>query len=161
MNLLKEISKDRLIVVVSHNKNDAYKYGDRIIEMSNGQIKSYKYRNENYFNEYVSSENEIALPAKGRLSKEQLQEVNQRIKSLEEEIKKLEASIARRQNLLSNDEVVNFSFIVDGAADLVSIVNSSSVSKKDFEVYEEVDYEEFIVKYMSDVMYTLVISGNL
>ena len=81
LNLLKEISKDRLIVVVSHNKNDAYKYGDRIIEMSNGQIKSYKYRNENFFNEYVSKEDEIILPAKGRLTEEQLQEVNEKIKS--------------------------------------------------------------------------------
>ena len=81
LNLLKEISKERLIVVVSHNKNDAYKYGDRIIEMSNGQIKSYKYRNENFFNEYVSNDNEIILPAKGRLTVEQLEEVNNRIKS--------------------------------------------------------------------------------
>lgn len=81
LELLKEISKERLIVVVSHNKNDAYKYGDRIIEMSNGKIVSYKYRNENFVNEYISGDDEIILPAKGRLSNEQLEEVNSRIKS--------------------------------------------------------------------------------
>ena len=87
LNLLKEISKDRLIVVVSHNKNDAYKYGDRIIEMSNGKIVSYKHRNEDFVNEYISNDDEIMLPAKGRLSNEQLEEVNSKIKSSKGKIK--------------------------------------------------------------------------
>ena len=36
--LLKELSKDRLIVIVSHNMDDAYTYGDRIIELSDGHV---------------------------------------------------------------------------------------------------------------------------
>ena len=103
LDLLKEISKDRLIVVVSHNKNDAYKYGDRIIEMSNGQIKSYKYRNENFFNEYVSLENEITLPAKGRLSEDQLQEVNDKIKSSKGKVK-LKRGLDEFLDINSQDE---------------------------------------------------------
>lgn len=36
--LLKELSKHSLIVIVSHNLDDAYKYGDRIIELEDGKI---------------------------------------------------------------------------------------------------------------------------
>ena len=38
IELLKSLSKECLILIVSHNKNDAYKYGDRIIELSKGKI---------------------------------------------------------------------------------------------------------------------------
>jgi ABC-type lipoprotein export system ATPase subunit len=81
LDLLKEISKERLVIIVSHNKNDAIKYGDRIIELSNGKVKSDKYRNENFDNSYKSSDNEITLPAKGRLTEEQINEINDKIKS--------------------------------------------------------------------------------
>ncbi|MDD4076616.1 MAG: ATP-binding cassette domain-containing protein [Bacilli bacterium] len=38
MKILKEISHDRLVVVVSHNTELAYKYADRIIELFDGRI---------------------------------------------------------------------------------------------------------------------------
>lgn len=38
--LLKELSKDRLVVVVSHDEEFAREYGDRIIELSDGKIVS-------------------------------------------------------------------------------------------------------------------------
>ena len=38
LNLLKELSKERLVLMVSHNLSDANKYADRIIELSNGKI---------------------------------------------------------------------------------------------------------------------------
>lgn len=36
--LFKELSKDKLVIVVSHDAEYAYKYADRIIEISDGQI---------------------------------------------------------------------------------------------------------------------------
>ena len=87
LDLLKEISKERLVIIVSHNKNDAIKYGDRIIELSNGKVKSDKYRNENFDNTYKSSDSEITLPAKGRLTEEQLTEINEKIKNNKGNIK--------------------------------------------------------------------------
>ena len=36
IKLIKEISKEKLVVVVSHNLFDAYEYADRIIELSEG-----------------------------------------------------------------------------------------------------------------------------
>lgn len=38
LDLLKQISKNRLVIVVSHDKEAAYKYGDKIIHMSDGSI---------------------------------------------------------------------------------------------------------------------------
>ena len=38
LNKLKEISKDRLVVIISHNRNDAEVYGDRIIELDEGRV---------------------------------------------------------------------------------------------------------------------------
>lgn len=40
MNLLKEISKEKLVLVVSHDRESAYQYGDRIIEIVDGKIVS-------------------------------------------------------------------------------------------------------------------------
>ena len=38
IELLRELSRDRLILVVSHNRRDAYTYADRIIELSGGCV---------------------------------------------------------------------------------------------------------------------------
>lgn len=40
LDLLKQISKNRLVIVVSHDREAAYKYGDKIIHMSDGRIVS-------------------------------------------------------------------------------------------------------------------------
>jgi putative ABC transport system permease protein len=42
MEVLKEISKDRLIIVITHNEYFAKKYGDRIIHIKNAEISSDK-----------------------------------------------------------------------------------------------------------------------
>lgn len=39
-NLLKEISKDKLVIVVTHDKESTEKYGDRTVEMRDGKIVS-------------------------------------------------------------------------------------------------------------------------
>lgn len=36
--LIKSLSKDRLILVVTHDRESAFKYGDRVIEISDGQV---------------------------------------------------------------------------------------------------------------------------
>ena len=48
LNLLKEISKNRLVLIVSHSLSDANNYADRIIELSYGKIINDYVRNENY-----------------------------------------------------------------------------------------------------------------
>ena len=38
LDLLKEISKEKLVIIVSHDEESAKEYGDRIIEISDGKI---------------------------------------------------------------------------------------------------------------------------
>lgn len=38
MELLKNLSKDRLVIVVTHDSESAYEYGDRVVEIADGQI---------------------------------------------------------------------------------------------------------------------------
>ena len=51
MNLLKELSKDRLVIIVTHNEKLANDYGDRIIELKDGTITGDHYLNEELNNE--------------------------------------------------------------------------------------------------------------
>ncbi len=63
-NLLKEISKDKLILVVSHDRESAENYGDRIIELKDGKIISDNKTNEEYTPniEQTKKENKGKLP---------------------------------------------------------------------------------------------------
>src|SRR5699024_8062844 len=40
MDLLKEVAKDRLVVMVTHNPELAYEYATRIVELKDGVIRS-------------------------------------------------------------------------------------------------------------------------
>ena len=54
MNLIKELSKEKLIIMVTHNPELAYEYADRIIEFSDGKIKhdSKPYTEEQHAEEF-------------------------------------------------------------------------------------------------------------
>ncbi len=62
VELLKELSKDCLILIVSHNVNDANSYADRIIELSKGKIISDKSRNPEFADEMTLSNGELVYP---------------------------------------------------------------------------------------------------
>ena len=38
MDLIKEISTDKLVIMVTHNKELSQKYGNRVIELKDGKI---------------------------------------------------------------------------------------------------------------------------
>ncbi len=60
--LLKDLSKDKLVIVISHDKESAIKYGDRIIEMKDGKI------NSDSINGPIESENKELILNKYQLS---------------------------------------------------------------------------------------------
>ena len=66
--ILTEISKSRLVVVVSHNLKDANEYADRIIELREGQVISDRSRIEGYSNNFRISEGVLYLPEKKDLT---------------------------------------------------------------------------------------------
>ena len=80
LDLLKEISKDRLVIIVSHSKEDAFKYADRIIEISNGQIVNDRVKNDIFENKFSIEGNTISLPNRKRLTEEELDKINALIK---------------------------------------------------------------------------------
>lgn len=87
LELLKEISKEKLVIVVSHNKDDANNFADRIIEIGSGKIILDKVRNDNTNTSANSDNNTIILPNKKRLTKEELEVINNKIKDSNGNIK--------------------------------------------------------------------------
>ena len=80
MDLLSEISKERLVIIVSHNMPDAEKYGDRIIELSDGNIIRDITRKDGY-NNCLSIENGIiSLPYNHNLTPSEAAKITSEIK---------------------------------------------------------------------------------
>lgn len=75
LDLLKVLSKDVLIVVVSHNIVDAEKYADRIIELADGKICGDKSRRENSLNTFEIDGDTIYIPD-GKMTIEEIQKLN-------------------------------------------------------------------------------------
>ncbi len=78
LNLLKELAKDRLVVVVSHSMDAANAYADRIIELGEGRIVRDVTRTDDEGQPLIEG-NVVTLPD-GRLDDEQLRLVNDAVK---------------------------------------------------------------------------------
>lgn len=76
LSLLKRLSKDRLVLIVSHNLSDASEYADRIIELSQGEIINDYIRNPDYCENASISNGKLLIPLKKRLSDEEKTEIN-------------------------------------------------------------------------------------
>lgn len=82
LNLLKEFSKTKLVIIVSHNIPDAENYADRILELCDGQIIRDDIRREGYSNAFdVDEEGTLTLPYNKTLSGEQIEEMVDGIRS--------------------------------------------------------------------------------
>ena len=68
IELLREISKEHLILVVSHNRRDAFTYADRIIELSNGCVIDDYMRNTGAVGGVIPTENAVIYPEGRELS---------------------------------------------------------------------------------------------
>lgn len=99
---LKKISADNLVVVVSHNPEDAERYGDRIIEIADGKIISDVTRNDRLSGEVIINENEIIIPDKKRLNQDELTAINNHIKNGKVSIKQAPALFSKTQGESEN-----------------------------------------------------------
>ena len=88
LDLLKTLSKDRLVLIVSHNYDDALTYADRIIQLSDGEVISDLEKSSVNTNELKIENGVLTLPHAKTLTEEQLKDVNQRLTA--NEIKKIE-----------------------------------------------------------------------
>ena len=79
MDMLREISKERLVIVVSHNMPDAEKYADRIIELADGKIIGDLTRRVNYSNEITINDGVLSLPYNHNLTPQESGEISRAI----------------------------------------------------------------------------------
>lgn len=83
IGLLKELSKECLILVVSHNTLDSYKYADRIIELSEGKIIKDRVRNPQFIDSITFDNNEMIYPRDHIISDNEIELINQKIENNE------------------------------------------------------------------------------
>ena len=74
--LLRSLSRECLILVVSHNLNDANKYADRIVELSHGHIVGDRTRNPEFLDEVTLQDGALVYPAGLPLSEEDVRLMN-------------------------------------------------------------------------------------
>jgi len=72
LDILKEISKTRLVLIVSHNLDDAATYADRIISLDHGNVIHDLSRIEGYSNEFRIENNTLFLPHNADIKEEDL-----------------------------------------------------------------------------------------
>ncbi len=80
LSLLKELSKEKLVVIVSHNLSDAEAYADEILELSEGRILRHVRRNE-AFNPNLRVEGDtLIIPGGEQFTESNLEEVSRAMK---------------------------------------------------------------------------------
>lgn len=81
LDILKEESKTKLVIVVSHNTEDAENYADRIIELMDGKIVKDYTKNQEYTNNLIISDNYIVLPHHKDLTRKEVAAINEKLKT--------------------------------------------------------------------------------
>lgn len=78
-NLLQQLAKDKLVVVVSHDRDSAEKYADRIIELSDGNIIRDVVR-KGESKEFSIEGDTINIPANKPLKTSEIKKINEKIR---------------------------------------------------------------------------------
>ena len=81
LDILKDYSKSRLVLIVSHNINDAMKYGDALIELSDGKIIGRFIRNKDYKEELEIKDETLIIPYNKVLSEEEEKFIEKKIEN--------------------------------------------------------------------------------
>ena len=76
VELLKELARDCLILIVSHNVNDANAYADRIIELAGGRIISDRTRNPDFADRVLLENDELVYPEGLALGEQDIDLIN-------------------------------------------------------------------------------------
>ncbi len=99
LELLKELSKDKLVIIVSHNLSEAETFADRIIELADGHIVEDRTKDSFYKDGFVIEDGTATLPYHEKMNDEELDALNKAIKSGEVH------SINQRSSGFENTEI--------------------------------------------------------
>lgn len=89
LEMLKKLSTERLVIVVSHNMVEANTYADRIIELADGKIVLDHERSSNYSNEFKIENNTVYLPHYNDLTPNEVMLVNDLIENEDVKFKQI------------------------------------------------------------------------
>lgn len=163
MNIIKSISKDKLVILVTHEKDLAYFYSDRIIELKDGKIISDKDNSHNNELDY-RIENKIYL--KDIKNHKTIKSDNLKIDYYSENDEKLNIKlVVKNGNIYIESATKDKIEVIDESSSL-ELVNDNykKISKETYEKYK-FDYKDilnnnFKLKYTSIFNpITLLISG--
>ena len=90
LDILKEVSKDCLVLIVSHNENDAYKYADRILKLSDGEIIQDNVKNPRIKHDVMIENETFLLPYDRLITDDEIDRINHQLES--KSIKKVSKS---------------------------------------------------------------------
>lgn len=138
MNIIKAISKEKLVVLVTHEVNLAKFYADRIIELEDGKIiKDYKNKEQNEL-EYEMNNTLYLKDYKYCIE-------NNGIRTYSDEASKLKINIVVTKNNIYIETLDNKKIEVLDDNSSIEMVNDhhKNITKEDMEKYE-FDYEKII-----------------
>ena len=107
LSLLKELSKERLVIIVSHNLSDAREYADRIIELSSGKIINDLMRNDKYSDEVKLIDDELFIPVHKKFLDKESDFINSKL--IEGKIKRITQvdDIFIKNNKKEKEEIID------------------------------------------------------
>ncbi len=112
LNLLKEIAKKCLVVVVSHNMVDADMYADRVIELSDGVIVKDVVRNRKYQNDFRLEDGTLYLPHHDNLTEANIEYIRENKEKISNVIQR-DDGFQKARRLTSKNKTFDFE---DGTA---------------------------------------------
>ena len=105
LKVLKRISKETLVVIVSHNDEDAQFYADRIIELSDGRVIRDVERKSEEETQLISG-NIINIPYNRKLNHEEQIIVNNALKTGKYKLNQQSDSFAKTKRIIDRNEKV-------------------------------------------------------
>ena len=178
LTVLKEISKEKLVLVVSHNLDEADMFADRIIELHDGEVLRDRIRVEDQQKRFYVKNRVVYLPYFRDLTKKEVRYLDRELKSgYIRDIVQLDDGFAlntknvnsNRQITLEENEFVKKAkmkyagiFVKKGIfTKLVTIiiVTLMLLCTSVFSSLDKIGYED--IKYTTDENYTALVKGDL
>ncbi len=106
---LKKLSKEKLVIVVSHDRDFAETYADRIIELADGKViddveRSTDSTKDEEISGLVFEENTVTISSQYRLTEEDRLAINNYLDKIKADLTLTEAKPRRQKNFIKTDE---------------------------------------------------------
>ena len=113
MEILKELSRDCLILIVSHNILDAHTYADRIVELAHGEVISDKEKNADFPDTLTVSDDALLYPENTVLADEDIGLINanqdKKIVKINDKFMKTKPPVANEKQIPISDKKLGLS----------------------------------------------------